>query len=205
MRPRDIPNALCVLRMLLVAPVVWLLLAGEYAWVLVVFFLAGFTDGLDGFLAKRFDWRSRLGGILDPLADKLLMVSSYLTLGWLGLIPSWLVPPPSASPPSTAPPRYSQVCASGSPGAPVLAHGDAGPGLSRTTRPGLRALIRSVLVVVLGLFIYWFYFSPLATFFLARVEGFAQPDDKPLVWTLMFLSIILIQSEFFDGWPLKRK
>jgi hypothetical protein len=70
---------------------------------------------------------------------------------------------------------------------------------------GLRALIRSVLVIVLGLLIYWFYFSPLATFFLARVEGFAQPDDKPLVWTLMFLSVVLIQSEFFDGWPLKRK
>ncbi|MGD1976783.1 MAG: CDP-alcohol phosphatidyltransferase family protein, partial [Gammaproteobacteria bacterium] len=91
MRPRDIPNALCVLRMLLVAPVVWLLLAGEYAWVLVVFFLAGFTDGLDGFLAKRFDWRSRLGGILDPLADKLLLVTSFLTLGYIGLAPVWLL------------------------------------------------------------------------------------------------------------------
>jgi len=61
------------------------------------------------------------------------------------------------------------------------------------------------LVVVLGLLIYWFYFSPLATFFLAKVEGFAQPGDTPLVWVLLFLSIILIQSEFFDGWPLKRK
>jgi len=70
---------------------------------------------------------------------------------------------------------------------------------------GLSALIRSVLVVVLGLLIYWFYFSPLATFFLAKVEGFAQPGDTPLVWVLLFLSIILIQSEFFDGWPLKRK
>jgi len=70
---------------------------------------------------------------------------------------------------------------------------------------GLRALIRSILVVVLGLLIYWFYFSPLATFFLAKVEGFAQPGDTPLVWVLLFLSIILIQSEFFDGWPLKRK
>jgi len=59
--------------------------------VLLVFFLAGFTDGLDGFLAKRFDWRSRLGGILDPLADKLLLVSSFVTLGYIGLAPVWLL------------------------------------------------------------------------------------------------------------------
>ena len=69
----------------------------------------------------------------------------------------------------------------------------------------LRAMIRSIIAVVLGLLIYWFYYSPLATFFLAKVEGFAQPGDTPLVWALLFLSIILIQSEFFDGWPLKRK
>lgn len=91
MRPRDIPNALCILRMLLVAPIVWLLLDGEHGWVLLIFFVAGFTDGLDGYLAKRFEWRSRLGGILDPLADKLLLVSSFLTLGIVGLAPMWLL------------------------------------------------------------------------------------------------------------------
>jgi AAT family amino acid transporter len=68
----------------------------------------------------------------------------------------------------------------------------------------LTALIRSIIAVVLGMLIYWFYYSPLATFFLAKVEGFAQPGDTPLVWALLFLSVILIQSEFFDGWPLKR-
>jgi len=77
--------------MLMVGPVVWLLLSGEYVWVLLVFFLAGFTDGLDGYLAKRFDWRSRLGGILDPLADKLLLASSFLTLAYIGLAPVWLL------------------------------------------------------------------------------------------------------------------
>jgi AAT family amino acid transporter len=76
------------------------------------------------------------------------------------------------------------------------------PNLSRLW---LRALIRSLIAVALGMLIYWFYFSPLATFFLAKVEGFAQPGDTPLVWALLFLSIVLIQSEFFDGWPLKRK
>ena len=73
------------------APVVLLLLEGQYQWVLLLFFAAGMTDGLDGFLAKRFDWRSRLGGILDPLADKLLLVASFVTLGYIGLAPVWLL------------------------------------------------------------------------------------------------------------------
>jgi cardiolipin synthase len=77
--------------MLMVAPLVWLLIEGNYPWVLAVFFVAGFTDGLDGFLAKRFDWRSWLGGILDPLADKLLLVSTFLTLTYIGLTPLWLL------------------------------------------------------------------------------------------------------------------
>ena len=77
--------------MLMVAPIVWLLLHGEYAWVLLVFFVAGFTDGLDGYLAKRFGWRSKLGGILDPLADKLLLASSFITLAYIGLAPVWLL------------------------------------------------------------------------------------------------------------------
>jgi AAT family amino acid transporter len=51
--------------------------------------------------------------------------------------------------------------------------------------------------------IYWFYYSPLSNFFLGKVAGWAQPDDQPLVWTLLFLSVILIQSEFFHGWPLR--
>jgi hypothetical protein len=68
-----------------------------------------------------------------------------------------------------------------------------------------RSILRSLFVVALGMLAYWFYFSPLATFFLAKVEGFAQPGDTPLVWALLFLSIVLIQSEFFEGWPLKRK
>jgi len=68
-----------------------------------------------------------------------------------------------------------------------------------------RSIIRTVIAMAGGLLIYLFYYSPLSTFFLAKVPGVAQPDDKPLVWTFLFLSIILIQSDFFDGWPLKRK
>ena len=69
----------------------------------------------------------------------------------------------------------------------------------------LRGFIRTIIALVIGMLIYWFYYSPLATFFLAKVEGFAQPGDTPLVWALLFLSIIMIQWEFFEGWPLKRK
>jgi len=72
-------------------PIVWALLNLEYATALILFAVAGFTDALDGFLAKQFHWESRLGSILDPLADKLLLVSSFLVLAWIDLIPLWLV------------------------------------------------------------------------------------------------------------------
>jgi cardiolipin synthase (CMP-forming) len=87
---RHIPNALCVLRMLLVAPVAWLLTRGEYQSTLFLFGFAAATDGLDGFLAKRCGWTSELGKVLDPLADKILLVGVFITLGALGLVPLWL-------------------------------------------------------------------------------------------------------------------
>jgi len=87
---RHIPNALCILRILLVVPVAWLLSAGNYQLTLWLFAFAGFTDGLDGFLAKRFGWTSELGKILDPLADKILLVSVFITLAALGIVPAWL-------------------------------------------------------------------------------------------------------------------
>jgi cardiolipin synthase len=88
---RDIPNLITFGRILLVPPIVWLLLHGEYGWCLVLFGVAGLSDGLDGFLAKRYDWTSRLGGLLDPIADKLLLISCFVALGYLGLIPVWAV------------------------------------------------------------------------------------------------------------------
>lgn len=89
-RAAQIPNLICVLRMVLVWPIVSALVSGRYVLALVLVAVAGLSDGLDGFLAKRFNWRSRLGGILDPLADKLLLVSAFLTLTFLGLVPLWL-------------------------------------------------------------------------------------------------------------------
>ncbi|HKU16779.1 MAG TPA: CDP-alcohol phosphatidyltransferase family protein [Steroidobacteraceae bacterium] len=87
---RHIPNALCILRMLLVVPVAWLLVTDNYWLTLGMFAFAAATDGLDGFLAKRFGWTSELGKILDPLADKILLVGVFVTLGALGVIPVWL-------------------------------------------------------------------------------------------------------------------
>jgi len=87
---RHIPNALCVLRMLLVVPVVWLLAAGEYRTTLWLFAFAAASDALDGFLAKRYGWTSELGKILDPLADKILLVGVFIALAVLGLVPVWL-------------------------------------------------------------------------------------------------------------------
>jgi len=89
-RASQIPNLICVLRMVLVWPIVDALLTGRYAMALVLAAVAGLSDGLDGYLAKRFDWRSRLGGLLDPLADKLLLVSTFLTLAYVSLVPLWL-------------------------------------------------------------------------------------------------------------------
>jgi cardiolipin synthase len=85
-----IPNLICGVRIVLVAPIVFSLLSGDFLSALVLIFVAGLSDALDGFLAKNFRWRTRLGGILDPLADKLLLVSVMLTLTWLGLSPVWL-------------------------------------------------------------------------------------------------------------------
>ncbi len=76
--------------MVLVWPIVDALLTGRYALALILVAVAGLSDGLDGYLAKRFDWRSRLGGLLDPLADKLLLVSTFLTLAYTSLAPLWL-------------------------------------------------------------------------------------------------------------------
>lgn len=88
---RDIPNIISLFRIFLVLPVVWLLHDKEYSLALMLFFIAGISDGIDGYLAKRNHWQSRLGSILDPLADKLLLISTYMTLAWLGNIPMWLV------------------------------------------------------------------------------------------------------------------
>ncbi|WZF88698.1 CDP-alcohol phosphatidyltransferase family protein [Marinobacter metalliresistant] len=87
---RWIPNALTFLRILLIAPFAGALLAGDYRWALVIFFLAAGTDAIDGFLARHFNWRTRLGAIADPLADKALLITAYLMLTLTSVLPVWL-------------------------------------------------------------------------------------------------------------------
>ena len=82
-----IPNAICIVRILLIVPFVAALFGGAYVTALVLIVVAGLSDGLDGFLARTFDWRTRLGSLLDPAADKLLVVSAFLSLTKLGAVP----------------------------------------------------------------------------------------------------------------------
>ncbi|KOR29266.1 CDP-alcohol phosphatidyltransferase [Achromatium sp. WMS2] len=88
---RYIPNIISCLRILLAIPVGILLLEHRYQETLGLFVMASISDGLDGFLAKRFGWQSRLGGFLDPLADKTLFITTFVILGIIGLVPIWLV------------------------------------------------------------------------------------------------------------------
>jgi len=86
-----LPNLISVGRLLAVPLVVWLLLAGSHAAAFWVFVLAGVSDALDGFIAKKFDQASVLGSYLDPIADKALLVSINISLGVLAVMPLWLV------------------------------------------------------------------------------------------------------------------
>lgn len=89
-RPAQIPNFICLVRLLLVWPIVVMILHRQHHTALLLILVAGLSDGLDGFLAKRYGWQSRLGGLLDPLADKLLLVSVFVALSVTGLVPVWL-------------------------------------------------------------------------------------------------------------------
>ena len=85
-----LPNAISILRIALVPPILVLILWGDYGWALALFWIAGFSDGLDGYLAVRFGWTTRLGALLDPAADKLLITGLFVTLAYTGDIPVWL-------------------------------------------------------------------------------------------------------------------
>jgi len=87
----SIPNLITLARILMVPVIVWAITSGEMLLAFSVFLLAGISDGVDGFLAKRFNMTSELGAYLDPLADKALIVSIYVTLGITGALPRWLV------------------------------------------------------------------------------------------------------------------
>jgi cardiolipin synthase len=87
----DLPNLITIFRVLLIYPVVYLVLQQEHQLALALFFIAGASDVIDGFLARRFGWTSRLGSWLDPVADKTMQISVYFVMAWVELIPWWLV------------------------------------------------------------------------------------------------------------------
>lgn len=86
-----IPNTITILRIVLSFFVLYSLFIEKYQWALYLFLLAGASDALDGFLARRYGWFTRFGSIVDPIADKILLVSSLLALAYGGYIPVWLV------------------------------------------------------------------------------------------------------------------
>ncbi|MFO1034947.1 MAG: CDP-alcohol phosphatidyltransferase family protein [Hyphomicrobiales bacterium] len=88
--PVSLPNLITILRILLVPLAVNFLIDRAFAAALVVFIVAGVSDGVDGYIARRFNLQSELGAYLDPLADKALLVSIYVTLAFQGLMPTWL-------------------------------------------------------------------------------------------------------------------
>lgn len=91
MKKRDIPNLISILRIVLVVPIAYYLWKQNYSIALLLFLLGGLSDGLDGLLARRYHWETDLGVILDPMGDKLMMLTAYLLLGWHNLLAWWLV------------------------------------------------------------------------------------------------------------------
>ena len=87
----NLPNLITVARILAVPVVVWAIVANEMLLAFLLFLAAGISDAVDGFLAKRFDMKTELGAHLDPLADKILIVSIYVALGINAVVPGWLV------------------------------------------------------------------------------------------------------------------
>jgi cardiolipin synthase len=87
----SIPNIITLARILLVPVIVWAIASNQMEIAFAIFIVAGVSDAVDGFLAKRFNMASELGALLDPLADKALLVSIYVALGIWGAVPRWIV------------------------------------------------------------------------------------------------------------------
>jgi len=87
----NIPNLITLTRLMSVPLMIWLIVSERFGTAFCVFAGAGVSDALDGFIAKRFDCRTRLGALLDPAADKALLSSVFVALGIEALLPNWLV------------------------------------------------------------------------------------------------------------------
>jgi cardiolipin synthase len=87
----NVANLISLARLLAVPLLVWLILADDFRLTFLLFLVAGISDAIDGFVAKRFNQRTRLGALLDPIADKTLIVGLFVTLGVAGDLPNWVV------------------------------------------------------------------------------------------------------------------
>jgi cardiolipin synthase len=87
----NLPNLITLARLLCVPLAIWLIVEARYGVVFWVFVAAGVSDALDGWIAKRWNQRTPLGALLDPIADKALLAAVYITLGLAGALPQWLV------------------------------------------------------------------------------------------------------------------
>lgn len=88
---RFVPNLITTARFAAVPFLAWWLFTGQFYNALLLFFFMGLSDAVDGYLAKSFSWKTALGAYLDPAADKVMLISAYVTLGALNLLPHWLV------------------------------------------------------------------------------------------------------------------
>jgi len=86
-----LPNIITLARLFMVPVIVYFLVVGSYDWAFYLFVLAGISDAVDGYIAKTFDAASSLGEVLDPIADKVLLVSLFITLGIQEYLPAWIV------------------------------------------------------------------------------------------------------------------
>ena len=90
MNPKQIPNAITIARMVAALPLLYFLIEGNSLVAFWIAIVAGLSDSVDGYLAKKFDWRTALGGLLDPIADKLMLSVCFIGLAWQHAIPLWL-------------------------------------------------------------------------------------------------------------------
>lgn len=88
---RHLPNAITFARIALVVPLLWFIRTGAFGNALITVAIAGASDALDGLLAKRCGWQSWLGGVIDPLADKLMLLSCFISLNIAGVLPAWMM------------------------------------------------------------------------------------------------------------------
>lgn len=87
----NVPNVITVARLVITPIILWSLINGHARSAFLLFVLAGISDAVDGYLAKRFNQRTQFGAYLDPVADKLLIAGIFISLGWIGELPAWLV------------------------------------------------------------------------------------------------------------------